>query len=207
MLASAPASCRPARSLSDAELVCQARAGSRAAKTELYLRYRRMGRALACRRLRQSDAEDVLQEAFAEAFTHLERLERPQAFGCWFGSVVIRHANKHRRREAYWHSLRDLLAKEQHSEHHAKPDLGAELSRVFQRTRGRPLENQALLLQLAGWSLPEVALKLKTSLSTVKRRLVAARAHIAAYQSPAALAAYDQRNPRRYSSSMRFAHE
>lgn len=44
-------------------------------------------------------AEDVTQEAFLKAFTHLETLAEPRKFGAWLKSIVVRTAIDLLRRE------------------------------------------------------------------------------------------------------------
>ncbi|MDK2855982.1 MAG: polymerase sigma-70 factor, subfamily [Bacillota bacterium] len=44
-------------------------------------------------------AEDVTQEAFLKAFTHLETLAQPRKFGAWLKSIVVRTAIDLLRRE------------------------------------------------------------------------------------------------------------
>jgi RNA polymerase sigma-70 factor (ECF subfamily) len=39
-----------------------------------------------------SDAEDVLQEAFAAAFQHLDRFDYSSTFGAWIKRIVINHS-------------------------------------------------------------------------------------------------------------------
>ena len=41
---------------------------------------------------RQEAAEDVLQEAYANAFSKLDTLKEPEAFPCWLGMIVANEA-------------------------------------------------------------------------------------------------------------------
>jgi RNA polymerase sigma-70 factor, ECF subfamily len=74
----------------EAELVQQAKGGSLEAFTELVNRYDskilRLARHIT---QNQEDAEDVLQEAFLKAFTHLDRFEGGSRFYTWLVRIAV----------------------------------------------------------------------------------------------------------------------
>lgn len=83
----------------DAELVAQARAGDRAAFGTLVERYWPMAVALARAQVRDSAAaEDIAQEGFLRAYSHLADLRRPERFAGWLGRIVVQQAVTWRRR-------------------------------------------------------------------------------------------------------------
>jgi RNA polymerase sigma-70 factor (ECF subfamily) len=155
-----------------------ARAGEKWAQEALFRRYARMVNGLAFRLIgRDDDVDDLVQESFLSAFSSLGRLENPQAFSSWLGSIVVRTAHKllRRRRLMVRVGLRrneplDLDAVIAPS---APPAVALELRRVYS-TLAR-LDAQArialVLHRVDGLSLPAVAQQMKISLSTVKRRL------------------------------------
>jgi RNA polymerase sigma-70 factor, ECF subfamily len=74
----------------EADLVQQAKAGSLEAFTELVNRYDSKILRLAKHITQnQEDAEDVLQEAFLKAFTHLDRFEGGSRFYTWLVRIAV----------------------------------------------------------------------------------------------------------------------
>lgn len=75
--------------------VQQAKNGDREAWTPLVRQYGGMAFAVAYERLRDVQlAEDAVQEAFAEAYAGLSRLEREEAFPGWLRTIVRRRAGR-----------------------------------------------------------------------------------------------------------------
>ncbi len=73
-----------------AELVLAARAGSPTAFTGLYQRFHRAVHAVALARVQMSDAGDVVQDVFADAWQKLPALREPAAFPGWL-MTMARH--------------------------------------------------------------------------------------------------------------------
>ncbi|MGH3297581.1 MAG: RNA polymerase sigma factor, partial [Trebonia sp.] len=66
------------------------RAGDAAAFRLLVERHRRMALARAVRLgARPVDTDDIVQEAFLQAFTSLDRLRDPDRFGAWLAGIVL----------------------------------------------------------------------------------------------------------------------
>ena len=75
--------------MEDGDLVRQARAGDTAAFRLLVERHWAAARARAARLCaRPDDVDDVLQEAFLQAFVALDRLRDPDRFGAWLAGIV-----------------------------------------------------------------------------------------------------------------------
>jgi RNA polymerase sigma-70 factor (ECF subfamily) len=71
------------------DLVALARAGDRQAQGDLVGRFRGMAFAYACGVVgNRADAEDVVQDAFIEAFRSLGTLRDPERFGAWVRGIV-----------------------------------------------------------------------------------------------------------------------
>lgn len=91
---------------SDAALVKQTLSGTRTGFELLVQRHAGTARAMALAHVRTySDAEDVVQEAFVEAFRCLNTLREPARFGAWLGALVRHRAarvKERRRREAQY---------------------------------------------------------------------------------------------------------
>jgi RNA polymerase sigma-70 factor, ECF subfamily len=80
--------------IGDGELVWLARTGDAAAFRLLVERHRAMALARAARLAAvPGDADDIVQEAFLQAFTALDRLRDPDRFGAWLAGIVV---NVHR---------------------------------------------------------------------------------------------------------------
>jgi RNA polymerase sigma-70 factor (ECF subfamily) len=78
--------------LTDAELVQRCRAGDTNAWNELVERFSRYVYAVCTKgfRLDQNDAEDVFQEVFTRAFTHLDTLRDDAALRPWIAQLTRR---------------------------------------------------------------------------------------------------------------------
>ena len=75
--------------MEDGDLVRQARAGDRAAFRLLVERHWASARTRAARLCaRPDDVDDVVQEAFLQAFVALDRLRDPDRFGAWLAGIV-----------------------------------------------------------------------------------------------------------------------
>ena len=93
--------------MTELELVRQAKAGDRAAMTELVSAHFTQAHRLALHILRsQADAEDATQNAFVKAFTNLRRFDEQRSFAPWLLRIVTREALMIRRAErtrfAFW---------------------------------------------------------------------------------------------------------
>ena len=88
-------------------MVRQAKAGDRAAMTELVSAHFTQVHRLAFHILRsEADAEDATQNAFLKAFTHLRRFDEQRSLAPWLLRIVTREALMIRRAErtrfAFW---------------------------------------------------------------------------------------------------------
>jgi len=83
---------------SDRQLVTKCLAGDRKAFDELIRRYQRQAVAVSYRLLGNSqDSLEVTQDAFLKAFTSLETLQKPEAFGGWLMRIVSNLSLNYRR--------------------------------------------------------------------------------------------------------------
>ena len=173
---------------SDAELVSLALEGSDFAYHELYQRHVRLVAARVTRLLaRSSEAEDVVQEAFLEAFRDLAGLREPARFGAWLMGIAVHRAQRQFRRrrllrrlgldrQADDAALENLVAPE------SRPELRLELARLHRAlsTLDAELRLAWMLRMVEGCELKEVAHLCECSLATAKRRVARARNIIAA---------------------------
>ena len=77
------------RKRTDSELVAAVRAGDRAGFAELLDRHQGGVRAVTRRLLGESEAEDIAQEAFLQAYLGLHRLRDPSRFGAWLTAIAV----------------------------------------------------------------------------------------------------------------------
>src|SRR5215831_5208592 len=83
---------------SDGQLVQQVLAGQRASFDTLVQRYQRQAVAVSYRLLGNTqDALEVTQDAFLKAFTSLDSLQKPEAFGGWLMRIVSNLSLNYRR--------------------------------------------------------------------------------------------------------------
>ncbi len=81
-----------------ADLVSAAQRGHRAAFAALYERFARVVHAIALARVLAGDADDVVQDVFAEAWVKLPQLREPAAFPGWLLAIARNRATDHARR-------------------------------------------------------------------------------------------------------------
>src|SRR5437868_1137386 len=83
---------------SDGRLVEQVLTGQRQAFDELISRYQRQAVAVSYRLLgNTNDALEVTQDAFLKAYTSLQTLQKPEAFGGWLMRIVSNLSLNYRR--------------------------------------------------------------------------------------------------------------
>ncbi len=80
------------------DLVDRCKTGDRRAQHELYGRYAKAMYNVCLRVVGHgAEAEDVLQEAFLDAFTNLQRFRAESTFGAWLKQIVVNRAIGHLR--------------------------------------------------------------------------------------------------------------
>lgn len=159
-----------------------ARAGEAWAREALFRRYIRMVFGLVYRLVgRDDEADNLVQECFAQALAHLGSLSEPQAFGGWLTSVVVRTVHKALRRRVIANRLglrrqREPLDVESLVSRSAPADVVAELRGVYRILEGlAPRVRVALVLRrVEGMTQDEVAAAMGVSVSTAKRLIVEA---------------------------------
>jgi RNA polymerase sigma factor (sigma-70 family) len=80
------------------DLVERCRAGERKAQYDLYRQYSKAMYNVCLRIVgHEAEAEDVLQEAFLDAFTHLSSFRGQSTFGAWLKQITVNRAIGHLR--------------------------------------------------------------------------------------------------------------
>jgi RNA polymerase sigma-70 factor (ECF subfamily) len=88
------------RAESIGDLVVAARGGDRASFEEIYRRFHRAVHAVALGRVLASDASDVVQDVFTEAWSKLSTLRDPAAFPGWILALARNRALDQARRDS-----------------------------------------------------------------------------------------------------------
>jgi RNA polymerase sigma-70 factor (ECF subfamily) len=165
-------------------------AGNEAAFGNLVRKYKDQLYELACRILgSRTEAEDVLQDAFIEAYRHLKDFHHRSRFSTWLYSIVLnRIRNRLRQGKVLrWYSLdirratRDGFRPPEMPEHGPTVDTMAEkkieLETIQRAVKTFPLHYQSIFIlhYFHNTPLEEVAQKLGRPLGTVKVYLHRAR--------------------------------
>jgi RNA polymerase sigma-70 factor (ECF subfamily) len=169
------------------QLVEQARAGDTAAFTTLLRIHERRVMAI-CRRLLidPREAEECAQDAFVQAWRHLDRFQDRAAFSTWIHRIAVNEAlQRLRRRQVTELSIDDASAGERVlarvEDRTSRPDaqLDARAFRQFLAERildlPDPLRAAIVLRDVEGYSNQEVADLLEVSLEAAKARVHRAR--------------------------------
>jgi len=163
---------------SDAALVIAARANETWAKEALFRRHGALVNGLAYRVLgNDNDLDDLVQDAFTEAWRCLSRLDNPQAFSSWISAIVVRTAHKliRRRRLATLIGLRprETIDLDSLISSSAPADVQIELRAIYRLVQEMPPTTRIafVLRRVEGMGLDEIATAMKLSLATVKRRV------------------------------------
>lgn len=169
----------------DGALVTAARSGQAWAQEALFKRYAPVALGQAWRLIPTEDPEDVAQEALIRALTRLDRLDAPQAFAAWLGTIVVRLAMSRLRKRRMLQRLglrseTQPVDVESFIAGSASADTRSELREVYHWLESFPAEERvALILQrVEGLELTEIAERMDRSVATVKRRLSAASARL-----------------------------
>ena len=159
---------------SDSTLVTQALADRTAAFEKLVLRYQRKAYAIArASGVPPDSLDDVVQDAFLQAFCGLRELRSPASFGPWFLNIVRNLSRGHLRRSkrAPFRASADLDSLEGPPiESSDTKDLSDHLQREVARLP-EPICESIFLYYYEGASVRRVSQSLAISHSAVKSRL------------------------------------
>lgn len=164
-------------------LVEAARRGEQGPLRALYERCYASVERLAFRLMpHHGEAEDLIQDAFIQAFQSLDRLEDPARFEAWLRRIVIGTAHKKTRRFRLFRpvfrraSADDEPDLDDQTSPAAGPEVQAELVRLARALNRLPDEERIVfvLRRVEGLTVAEIAAATELSEATVKRRLTAA---------------------------------
>lgn len=163
-------------------LVERARTGDRWAREVLYREHLRDVLRVAGFVLgRSADVEDVVQDAFVQAFERLGDLRDPRTFAGWIARIAVNLARARLRRRRFLSffgldAAGEDLEIAQWASSEASPEQRAELARIALALQhaGADARSAWVLREVEGWQLDEVAEALGVSLATAKRRIAEA---------------------------------
>jgi RNA polymerase sigma-70 factor, ECF subfamily len=172
---------------SDAELAERLSRNDPWAKEALYRKYVQTIWGLALRLTgNRADAEDVLQDTFAEALRDAGQLRERTALRAWLMSVAVHQAHRRFRRRRLLRAFgldrsTDTALMEAVPAADASADVVAELTLLGRVLSSLPAKERIAwsLRFIEGCSLLEVAQLCDCSLATAKRRILAAQRRVA----------------------------
>lgn len=170
----------------DPELVVAAVEGERWAQEAIFRRYARLVNGLSFRLMgSRSDADDLAQDVFVQAFQSLRRLENHQSLSSWLCSITVRTAHKRIRRLRLMSRLglrrSEAVNFDAVISNAAPPEAQVEVRGIYAILHELPAEDRMALVlrRVEGMAIGEIATHLDRSVATVKRRLKSAEAHLA----------------------------
>ena len=130
-----------------------------------------------------SDAEDLVQEAFIQAYLHLDTLQAPDKFGGWIYSITRNLCHAALRRRCLRPESLEVSNAADTPDRTGTPDSlaeGHEISdTIVKAVEALPPNNQRVfLLYLEGWSYRNIATTLRLSTSTVSGRVQQAKRQV-----------------------------
>ena len=173
---------QPSGPLSDTEIVQRVRDGDRASFEILMRRHnQRIYRAARAILRDEGEVEDVMQQAYINAFTHLDQFEERSRFSTWLTRIAVNEALARRqklRATASRELVEQTVTSQPTPEHLA---YAAELQRVLEgAVDGLPDAYRAvfMLREIEGLSTNETGEALDLGEEAVKTRLHRARAMV-----------------------------
>ncbi|TKC05013.1 RNA polymerase sigma factor [Pedobacter frigoris] len=159
-------------------LVDECRKGNRKAQFEIYKLYAKAMYNAALRIVSdEAEAEDILQEAFLDAFIRIDSFRAETTFGLWLKQIVINKSINHlRTRKAEFVSLETIDIAEENIEHN-KEDLEFKVTQVRDAMSKLP-DGYRVVLTLylfEGYDHEEIAHILKISENTSRSQYLRAK--------------------------------
>jgi len=164
------------------EIIEHSKAGNVKAQFELYSLYSRAMFSICMRMLnRREEAEDILQEAFAEIFDKLESFRYESAFGSWAKRIVINKCINHlRRKRPDIRFEAEITDRETDNETPDYESLELQVEKIKRAMSGLPDGFRIIfsLYALEGYDHEEIALILGISKSTSKTQYMRAKSKL-----------------------------
>lgn len=154
------------------DIIERSKGGDRAAQYQLYDLYSKAMYNICYRMCNSAEeAEDVLQESFINAFSHLEHYRGTASFGAWLKRIVVNNAINHiRRRKMNLVPLEDHTSVAETQDFSSDEDLILQVERVKECISRLPDGYRVVfsLYLMEGYDHKEIAEILGVSESTSK---------------------------------------
>ena len=159
------------------ELVNECRTGSRKAQFELYKLYANAMYNVALRIVNDdAEAEDVLQEAFLDAFNRIKDFRQETTFGLWLKQIVInRSINYLRKRKAEFVSIEEVEVADEPSYDESETVLKVEAIKVAMNELPDGYRVVLTLYLFEGYDHEEIAHILKITENTSRSQYLRAK--------------------------------
>lgn len=156
-------------------LVEACRRGERTAQHELYRLYSKAMLNTAMRILNHmGEAEDVLQEAFLDAFLKIGEFRQQSTFGAWLKQIVVnRSLQQLRQRRMLWTEVAE--AEDIADEHEPEPELNVEAIQAGISQLPDGFRTVLSLYLMEGYDHEEIAQILNITESTSRTQFMRAR--------------------------------
>lgn len=164
------------------DLIERSKAGDRAAQYKLYQQYAKAMFNIAMRMMNnREEAEDMLQESFTHAFTHLHKFRYESSFGSWIKRIVINHClNEIKRRKANLQFFDDMSSFDGQSDNDNGYEAGLSVENIRKAMEYLPNGSRMIfsLYLLEGYDHREISQILNISESNSKSQYMRARRKI-----------------------------
>ena len=163
------------------EIVELSKAGNRKAQYQLYKLYSKAMFNICYRMLNNwEEAEDLLQEAFAEAFSKLESFRYESSFGAWIKRIVINRCINYLKKRRIELMLTDNLPEKGILHEDDKEDTQLEVKKIYKAMEKLPHGYRIIfsLYLIEGYDHSEIAQIMEISESTSKSQFSRAKKKI-----------------------------
>lgn len=165
------------------ELIEHSKRGDRKSQYQLYSFYSKAMFNICVRMLNSvQEAEDILQEAFIDAFSHLETFRYESSFGSWLKRLVINNCINHlkKRRVTLVHQEDMAMFDQPEEQTNNEEDIKFEVQKIYKAMQLLP-EGYRIIFSLyliEGYDHMEISEILKISESTSKSQFMRAKGKI-----------------------------
>jgi RNA polymerase sigma factor (sigma-70 family) len=164
------------------DIIERSKKGNRQAQYQLYKMYSRAMFNICYRMMNdRSDAEDMLQESFSEAFRRLDTFRYESTFGAWLKMIVInRCINEIKRKKAQLEFFEDMSPFEDEEELTEEQGIGLSPDKIKQAMATLPKGSRVIfsLYLLEGYDHQEISEIMNISESNSKTQYMRAKQRI-----------------------------
>jgi len=164
------------------DIIERSKKGNRQAQYQLYKMYSKAMFNICYRMMNdKSDAEDMLQESFSEAFRRLDSFRQESTFGAWLKMIVInRCINEIKRKKAKLEFFDDMSPFEEDEDRTEDYETGLTADKIRKAMEDLPGGSRMIfsLYLLEGYDHQEISEILKISESNSKTQYMRAKQRI-----------------------------